>query len=377
MPTLLPGEIEVFRAGTFPQGTYTHADIAQMARDYDPLDQHKAFLGVNHRPAGQPEGRAYGYFETLRADGPSLIAKLNEKAPAEVLGAFASGEVTAWSAEIYPDYYGDGSGRKYLKAVKLLGATPPAIKGLKASLDFKDEDHGEVLTFAMTADTCPATCPTCGTHAPVTASATNYNEKEGSTVSDKPKGDEPKTPDPAPAAAPAAVADPKPDPKQEARFAELQAENVRLKAEGEATAKRIAAIETDNLRAVIHSFSEGAVRENKINKGDLEAGLEAFCEAIDGVVVKYGEGDKAKEIGARHWFAEFVNRRLSPVPLTMVGNGTPEGSTGKKIEGADDESIAFAEKVDAYAKEHKVDYRTAHIAMRKAMGNPYVTRSAG
>jgi len=341
---LEPGEIEVFRAGDYPQAKYTEADVAAIAASYDPENSHRAYLKAGHKDGGM----AYGIFDRLRAVGDTLIARLSAATPQVVKDAFSLGQVSGWSSEIYPNLNGKGP---YLKAVALLGATPPAVKGLKASLDFEHQVEADVVQyFAVVPEhTTNAESPT----APTKEKQMAENKPAGSET---PKGDEKPTVD-------------------AQKFAELQAENAALKLEQAANAERIHAIEVSGLRATIHSFAEAQKRDGKLNVGDVDAGVEAFMEAIDGVTFKVG--DKAHE--ARHFFMEMVERRITPVPMG-VGSGASASSPGgsKVYAGAgapvDATSVSFHEQTEAYAAEHKISYGEAFKALRTT-NNPY--RTAG
>ena len=154
-------------------------------------------------------------------------------------------------------------------------------------------------------------------------------------------------------------------------FAELQAENARLKAANEQGAQerkaldqRLTAIERNGLRGVINTFAEKALKDGKLNKGDMDAGVEAFMEAIDGVSFKAKDAEGTEvEHSARHWFSDFVERRVTAVPQGMVGNGERTG-TGTTVgdgggQPVDVETVNFNERADAYAREHKVSHAEA------------------
>ena len=58
---------EVFRAGVYPQGTYTKKEIKQIADNYNP-EFCEAPVTIDH----QQVGPAYGWVENVKADGEKL-----------------------------------------------------------------------------------------------------------------------------------------------------------------------------------------------------------------------------------------------------------------------------------------------------------------
>lgn len=325
--TLEPGEIEVFRTGDYPQGKYTASDLDDMAATYDPVNSHEAFVGFEHKEGGP----SYGWFSSLRRAGESLVGKLGQ-VDATVHDAYHSGKFKKWSAEIYDDF--DGTGKKYLKALKFLGATPPQIKGLKQAVF---GEHGSVSSFEM---------------------ALSEPHKGGSTVTvpndpAKPAG-QPAAP--ATPAQPAAPVQPVVPPQPTAEFAEVKAENATLKAQLEELKQGQAKMARGLLKENIATFAESAKRDGKLIAGDFDAGVEAFMESLDGVSVTTGEGDAKKEQSARHWFQEFVGRRLAPVPTGKVGEGTSGAGSGGTGAGSethfDEESVRVNAEIEKYVKEN-------------------------
>ena len=342
---LEPGEIELFRAGDYPQAKYTAEQVAQIAASYDPENEHRAYLKAGHKDGGM----AYGVFDRLRAWGESLIGHLADATPQPVKDAFAQAQVSGWSSEIYPNYKGKGP---YLKAVALLGATPPAVKGLKAALDFEQQDDaGDVQYFAMVPD---HTTNAEGQPAPPKETQMAENKPAGN---DAPKGDEKPVVD-------------------VQKFAELEAENAALKLAQAESEKRLKAIELGGLRSAINTFAETQHRDGKLIKADMDAGVAAFMEAIDGVQFKSGEADAE----ARHWFMEFVQRRVTAVPQGVTKPGrTGTNDDAVEVHGADvpvdPASVDFREQVEAYATEKKISYGDAHKALLRKH-NPYRTAGA-
>jgi hypothetical protein len=124
--TLLKTRVELFRAGKYePQGEYSAADVQTLARTYDPAWE-EAPVTLDHEQAGP----ALGWVKRLYAEGATLFGDL-EFTPAgkAMLDAKA---VKRRSIEIWKGFQKrDGTKAPlYLKAVSLLGAMSPAVKGM-------------------------------------------------------------------------------------------------------------------------------------------------------------------------------------------------------------------------------------------------------
>jgi len=124
--------IEVFRAGSYPQGTFTASDIQSVAGAYDP-ETFEAPSTVDH----QQKGMAQGWVEDLKAKGESLYAKFKQ-VPETFAKAIKDGRLKNRSIELFRDLDGEGL---YLKAVTWLGAKAPQVKGLEDPADALEFDH--------------------------------------------------------------------------------------------------------------------------------------------------------------------------------------------------------------------------------------------
>ncbi len=144
--------MHIFKAGTRTDAngqtvTITAADLQKSAEVYDPT-KHEAPIVVGHPRLDAP---AYGWVQSLRATGSDLIAQPQQVDPAfsELIQA---GRYKKVSASFYcPDASANPvPGAYYLRHVGFLGATPPAVKGLK-QVEFSDAEDG-VVEFADWAD---------------------------------------------------------------------------------------------------------------------------------------------------------------------------------------------------------------------------------
>ncbi len=137
-------EMEIVRAGAYPQGALTVEDLEEIVETYEPV-VHEAPLVLDHAPAGQEHrGPAYGWVESLKRVGETLVARLRQ-VPGELRRLVEEGRYKHRSAEIYLDF--QGSGRKYLKRIALLGAAVPEVKGLMPITFAEDGGPSVVVEF--------------------------------------------------------------------------------------------------------------------------------------------------------------------------------------------------------------------------------------
>ena len=125
---------EVFKAGNYPQGKFTKAEVEELAKNYDPSFC-EAPITLDH----EQKGPAYGWVENLKAEGGVLKATFKDLS--DDLKEFVNqGKYKKISIEIYRELEGK---KPYLKAVSFLGASIPQVKGMKA-IEFKE---GESDTY--------------------------------------------------------------------------------------------------------------------------------------------------------------------------------------------------------------------------------------
>ena len=134
---------EVFKAGKYPQGKFTKKEIAEIAKNYDPKFC-EAPITIDH----QQSGPAYGWVETVKAEGDKLKVAFKD-IPEAFEKDVNDGKYKKVSVELYRNLEGKGA---YLKAVSFLGAAIPQVKGLEAikfmesesdTYEFESEDDSE------------------------------------------------------------------------------------------------------------------------------------------------------------------------------------------------------------------------------------------
>lgn len=111
----------------------TEADLDKVVTSYNPKD-HEAPLVLGHPTNNGP---AYGWVQGLKRDGEYLLAQFAQ-IPDSLKKAVDNGHYKKVSMSLYPD----GT----LRHVGLLGATPPAIKGL-GNINLWDADEATELQF--------------------------------------------------------------------------------------------------------------------------------------------------------------------------------------------------------------------------------------
>ena len=125
--------IEIFRAGkhTASDGrafTFTQAMLKQIADGYDPT-LHEAPFVIGHPKS---DGPAYGWGKSLQVSGDRLLCVPDQVEP-QFQELVEAGRFKKRSAAFYgpEDPANPKPGTFYLRHVGFLGATPPALKGLK------------------------------------------------------------------------------------------------------------------------------------------------------------------------------------------------------------------------------------------------------
>ena len=125
--------IEIFRAGSYPQGEITEEDIDEIVKNYDPT-YHEAPVVIGHPEHDSP---AYGWVSKLKRVGKSLFAKFRDVTD-ELKELVRAGRYKKISVALYPDLDGKGL---YLRHVGFLGAQPPQVKGLEPVRLNEDEGY--------------------------------------------------------------------------------------------------------------------------------------------------------------------------------------------------------------------------------------------
>ena len=129
---------EIFKAGKYPQGTFSAEDVEAIAKNYDPSFC-EAPITLDHEQGGP----AYGWVSGVKAENGLLRSSFKDITP-ELKDLVNSGKYKTRSVEIYRNLDGKGP---YLKAVTFLGAAIPQIKGMEP-VHFKDGES-DIIQFEM------------------------------------------------------------------------------------------------------------------------------------------------------------------------------------------------------------------------------------
>ena len=140
--------IDIFRAGTQTdmhgrQVTIDRTELAAIAASYDPA-KHEAPLVVGHPKLDAP---AYGWVKSLRVEGDTLVADTHQVDPA-FAAIVNEGKYKKKSASFLlpASPTNPAPGSYYLNHVGFLGATAPAVKGLRAAQFAADTE--QLVEFA-------------------------------------------------------------------------------------------------------------------------------------------------------------------------------------------------------------------------------------
>lgn len=125
---------EIFRAGNYPQGSFDADDIKAIAENYDPSFL-EAPVTIDHSFGGP----AYGWIEELKAEGERLLATFKDVSD-HLKCMVATKSYKRHSIELYNDL--EGTDGPYLKALSMLGASAPQVKGME-TIQFSEEDYPE------------------------------------------------------------------------------------------------------------------------------------------------------------------------------------------------------------------------------------------
>jgi hypothetical protein len=128
--------IEVFKTGkhTATNGSekeYTEDDLKAIVAKYNEQTDHEAPLVIGHP---KENGPAFGWVDRLKMEGQKMLAGIKQLTK-EVLEANRAGHYKKVSVSLYAD--------GLLRHIGLLGANPPAVKGLAAVQFAADKEFSE------------------------------------------------------------------------------------------------------------------------------------------------------------------------------------------------------------------------------------------
>lgn len=290
-----PNLIHVFRAGTHVTAAgeeieFTQADLVASAAAYNPA-LHEAPLVVGHPKTDDP---AYGWAKGLVADGADLYV-----APDQVNPEFAemvnSGAFKMRSMKWYrpTDAANPAPGVWYPQHIGFLGATPPAIKGLKA-VQFAADAQGVEVEFGQWEDRTVARLFRqlrewlIGAHGQETADKVIGGYDVDALAEDAMRETKPEI-FPAPTFAEAStLEEPAVTPEEKAA---LEAENAALRARAADYEARDKAAKAAAVKTAAVQFCEGLIGEGKLLPAEKDSAVGLLVLAANAQPVEFGEGD--------------------------------------------------------------------------------------
>jgi hypothetical protein len=337
-------EMEIIRAGEYPQGDLAVEDLDEVAKSYD-VSIHEAPLVLDHAPPGQEhQGPAYGWVESLKRVGETLVARLRQ-VPEEIKGLVVAGRYKHRSAEIFLDF--QGTGKKYLKRIAMLGAAIPAVKGL-APLKFAEDGGPSVIVEYAEPQAKEEDQPMNETYTKkqvddLTEAAVSKAEERVKTELTKSFGEQLEAKD-----------------EEVASFKE-KAEKAE-KGLKEAT-KRISTIEAETAESEIKAFCEKLVGEGKATPAEAED-LNVTLLALpndEASAIEFSEGKKETP-RARFMKTYEAREKGSAVPLEEVAKSIDKGAETVTF-GEGDEQFRVPKSVVQAYQEHEADYMKMGVSL--------------
>ncbi len=319
-------EVEVFRAGRYPQGTVTEEELEEIVRDYNPR-LHEARVNLDH---GHKE--EFGVVAGLKKVGNKLIA-LIRGIPESLRALNRECKLTGWSVEIHPRF--PETGRKYLVGLAALVNKQPAVKNLAPA-----KFAGQTINFeysyseeSMTIDQIKMAV----SEALRSAFPFMFTKESDSGCGKKDTGQ-----------------------LNEEKLAKVVEERIAMfREEYEEKAKKLEAAERKRQIAV---FYEDLERAGHAIPAWRELGIIEFMESLDSKPIELFSKEKISQL---EWFQNFLKELPKVVHFEEIAKNKGQAKRGAiRLAGSSrapvaSGSIELAEKALAYSKEHKVPYSEA------------------
>lgn len=305
--------LQIFRPGrhTALSGAaleFSESDLAASAAAYDPA-LHEAPIVVGH-PA--LDGPAYGWVKSLAFAAGALEAEPDQVDPAfaDMVGA---GRFKKISAAFFPpdSPRNPAPGVYYLRHVGFLGATAPAVKGLRTPV-FADDDEAVAVEIEFSESITKEVCVT---------------------------------------------------PEEKAA---LEAENAQLKERLAASEAEVHAQKVAQIRAGHAAFAEGLVAAGQMVPAQQAVAVALLDTlAAQEAPVEFGEGDDAQPL--LDAFKGFLSGLPKQIEFGETATGKKAAGEGDaRVEfaaphgyGVDADSLAVHRKALAWQAQHQTDYLTA------------------
>lgn len=334
----VPG-VEIFAAGTWNGDTYTVGDLDAMVAAFNATkDKIKPYLKLGHGDEQSllrsDELPAAGWISNLRREGKKLLADF-VRVPQKIYDLITSGGYRRVSSEIYWNFTLDGEKYpKMLKAVALLGGETPAVHDLGDIIGLFTLG-GEV---AYSTDARPKTYEVSQgdlkqseeSEMEIEALKKSLSEAEGKL-----------------AEATKSVEVLKKD------NAEKDAQIKKLSDDNAAMAKKLSDLEVAKKHSEIKAKIDKLITDKKIIPAQKEMLFTLLSNLPESAEKKYTLGEKSYN-------------SLEEVAMAFVESSHQAPTTGGTTEQGEPLNVDLEEKAKKYAKDNKVSYKAALIAVSKA-----------
>jgi hypothetical protein len=352
----LNGEwIEVFRAGDYgKKGAYSESDLDAMIANYDPKT-FEAPVVVGHPEIDSP---AFGWVESLKRDGDTLLAKL-KSVPVEFEELVKAGRYKKRSIKFATEP------KLALRHVGFLGAAPPEVQGLAdaafragedekqkyQSFEFKKEDGVDTLEMKKTfrEELRSIFAPIFGGN-PRPVEAKQFSEDELNKKVDE-------------------------------RTAELKKSvetlTTQFNEQKQTVLVSAQSAKASDLVAALKSKGKWIPAFDKMGAPAIFAALAASEQTVE-----FGEGDKKAAKPVAQVFADFLEGLGEIVPSKELTAGAKRASnvvafTEAKGIGLDQDSVNIREFAVKIADERKIDFGEALKIARREVGSRAGDAAAG
>lgn len=321
---------EVFKAGTYPQGNFTQAEVQELAKNYDPSFC-EAPITLDH----EQKGPAYGWVDSLKEENGTLKASFKDLAD-DLKEYVQKGKYKKISVEIYRELEGK---KPYLKAVSFLGASIPQVKGMKA-VEFKDGES-DIYIF----DTTGGTGGTNTTNETDELKATIKElEKQVAEFEEKAKKNTEIK-----------------DLKSKVKDLNIQLAKFKDEAEGkEELARELKEIKENLRNKDFNEFIDKQIEEGILTPANKDAVFSILCDLDN--VKKFDE--TSDSINKFKTFISALPKQIEFDEIAKKKATKPSVDVEKYAE-ADEESLEIYKEATALAEKEKISFRDALLKIKK------------
>lgn len=378
--------LEIFRAGTHVDSkgrklTFTKDEIAATAAAYDP-SVYAAPLVIGHPTMDAP---AFGQLGKLESRDGTLIASEHTDVHPEFASLVHEKRYPKWSVSFFqPDHPANPKpGVYYPRHLGFLGAMPPAVPGLKMLPASYAADDDQVVEFGAFDSSTIAMLfrglknlflkrdgADEARAAQVEQALPEYaidqltiNAAED-RAANKPLG----------YAAPTSPNTTQGDDMSAEQLAAANAARDKAEAEAKSLRDQLASAERAQRAVAYAADADALVKEFKLHPDERDQYVAYMAHCDEHATFDFAAPDgTTKTFDAKTFLSDFIKRRGAMVTAGEVGAGknkangasAPAFAAPPGFEVASDR-LDLHERATAYAKEHKVDYATAAIAVERA-----------